>query len=347
MTLKEIIEENLRTKNPELDLGNCEITGYEIELQSLNEYKHLQKLNLASNQMLNTSFLKGLIHIKKLYLYHSNLQDVSFLESLPELEELVLSGNPIQDYSYLKNLKELQYLNLHHNKISDFSFLQNLVELQELHLSSTQVKDFTFLQNLNQLKYLYLNSNQITNLSFLKDATQLKSLSLQKNGIQDISSLDSLPQLKRLDLRYNEIENISLEFLNKFVNLEELTVYGNPIKNIPESLYRSTNGSRYIFKNIRNYLEDQEKSSSSDKTLKIILIGNGSVGKTQIAKRWTEGKNYVFESEHNSTHAIAFLEKKLGDVTLQLWDFCRTRPLPCHASAFYENQCHFLLGLGF
>jgi len=339
MTVKEIIEENLRTKNPTLDLADCGITGYEIELQLLKKYEHLQKLNLGSNQILNTSFLKNLAQVRQLYLHHSKVHDISFLKSLPELKELVLTLNPIQDYSFLKNLKKLEYLGLYGNKIYDFSFLQNLVQLRDLDLRSTHIKDVSFLKNLNQLQTLRLDSNQIQDLFFLQDTPQLRNLylenneirefsylrylqqlqtlNLRKNGIQDISSLENLPQLKLIDLRYNEIEYIFLEFLNKFPNLEKLAIYGNPIKNVPVEIYNSNEN----ILNIRNFLEDQEKSSSPDKTLKIILIGNGSVGKTQIAKRWTEGKNYVFESEHNSTHAIAFLEKKLGDVTLQLWDF--------------------------
>lgn len=47
---KQLIEENLKTKNPYLDLGNCGLNGTEEELSLLKEYTHLKAL-IFSNEV--------------------------------------------------------------------------------------------------------------------------------------------------------------------------------------------------------------------------------------------------------------------------------------------------------
>jgi GTPase SAR1 family protein len=45
------------------------------------------------------------------------------------------------------------------------------------------------------------------------------------------------------------------------------------------------------------------------------------VGKTQVAKRLVEQDAFVFDGQHNSTHAIVMLRRKLADFQLNCWDF--------------------------
>ena len=284
-------------------------------LQSLNQ---LQTLDLSQNQIQDYSFLKSLNQLQTLDLSDNQIQDYSFLKSLTQLQDLYLRRNQIQDISFLKSLTQLQDLYLRRNQIQDISFLKSLNQLQTLHLSQNQIQDISFLQPLNQLQTLHLSQNQIQDISFLKSLNQLQTLDLSDNQIQDISFLKSLNQLQTLDLSDNQIQDISLDFLSYFPKLKKLYLYDNPIQNIPEEIF---NKSLENIGDVRNFLEDQKKASKPNKTLKIILIGNGSVGKIQIAKYWTEGENFVFNTQHDSTHAIVLLDKKLGDVCLQIWDF--------------------------
>jgi Leucine-rich repeat (LRR) protein len=94
---------------------------------------------------------------------------------------------------------------------------------------------FIILKDLNQLTTLNLCSNQINDYSFLIDLKQLTSLDFSWNEISDISSLEELNKLITLNLEDNRIQNFNLD-LNLLPNLEELSLYGNPIQNIPKEV---------------------------------------------------------------------------------------------------------------
>lgn len=68
-------------------------------------------------------------------------------------------------------------------------------------------------------------------------------------------------------------------------------------------------------------MEEIAKGSEKNSAVKLILIGNGDVGKTQIAKRLEQQEQFVFNTQHDSTQAIVLLQKKIGDFEVQIWDF--------------------------
>ncbi|WP_337043847.1 leucine-rich repeat domain-containing protein [Emticicia sp. 17c] len=248
----QLIEENKRTQDPFLDLGNC---GLENELPNeLLDCVWLKRLNLGTryynpeqkewiNSKNNNGFnrfngaeltiLQNLPQLQCLYLhghYVYQIRDVSFLSNLPQLQSLDLSDNEIRDVSFLSNLPQLQILCLSSNQIRDISFLSNLPQLQTLHMGDNQIQDYSFLSNLTQLQSLALFNNKIQDIGFLSNLPQLQTLDLSYNRIQDISFLQNLPQLQSLDLRNNEIHDVS--FLQKLPQLEYLDLYNNQIHDI-------------------------------------------------------------------------------------------------------------------
>ncbi|UTA66520.1 leucine-rich repeat domain-containing protein [Emticicia sp. 21SJ11W-3] len=246
----ELIEENIRTKNPFLDLGNCGLVG-ELPNEILKCKDWLERLNLGvyyfdpeskisipSKNKGNRNKIKGkgldalqnLPQLQSLDLHYNQIQDISFLQNLSQLQSLDLSSNQIQDISFLQNLSQLQSLDISINQIQDIRFLQNLSQLQSLDLSSNQMQDISFLQNLSQLQSLDLSFNQIQNYSFLQNLSQLQSLDLRSNQIQDYSFLQNLSQLQSLDLRYNQIKDIS--FLQNLYQLLSLYLSSNQIQDI-------------------------------------------------------------------------------------------------------------------
>lgn len=137
---------------------------------------------------------------------------------------------------------------------------------------------------------------------------ELQTLDLTSNQIQDISFLQGLQNLTSLDLSGNQIQDISLDLLNNFPQLEKLKLNNNPIQNIPQEIFREHD----CLKEVRHYLEDAAKGKAKNREVKVILIGNGSVGKTQIAKRMVEQENYIFDEQHNSTQSIVLMQRQLN-----------------------------------
>jgi GTPase SAR1 family protein len=217
----------------------------------------------------------------------------------------------------------LRYIRL---KLSDLSLLQHLTQLTQLNLWQNKIKDLNPLQHLVKLTQLDLGGNHgISDLSPLQHLTQLTQLYLLNNQISDLSPLQHLTQLTRLDLRSNKISQITLDFLNCFPELTTLQLDGNPIQNIPREIFdkQKTN----VLPEVRHYLEGVAKASSQVYQAKIILIGNGRVGKTCLVKRWLDN---TFNPAEPSTHAIQLrhheLEtlaraKKFTNIQLNIWDF--------------------------
>ncbi|MEO7049471.1 MAG: ADP-ribosylation factor-like protein, partial [Ferruginibacter sp.] len=77
----------------------------------------------------------------------------------------------------------------------------------------------------------------------------------------------------------------------------------------------------------KEYFKGLEQGSISEYESKIILVGNGRVGKTCIVNRWLEDR---FDESEESTHAIILKSKKFPEIAaknklkslrLNIWDF--------------------------
>jgi internalin A len=248
---KRLIEENLATKNPVLDLGNCGLHGTEPILDRLAECKHLETL-ILSNEWLG--FERGIKRSKNEGKANdlrqlpralpANLQtliaggygdlwginDLQPLVGLHQLQTLNLSSNHISDLSPLATLPSLRWLNLSQNTIQDLSHLASLIQLETLNLNWNQDLDLETLPELKNLSTLYLNSCQLTNLQALAIHQGLRKLLLSSNQVSDLSPLANLKELEHLSLSENEIED-----LNPLANLkeiEQLSLNKNKLKNI-------------------------------------------------------------------------------------------------------------------
>lgn len=77
-----------------------------------------------------------------------------------------------------------------------------------------------------------------------------------------------------------------------------------------------------------------------DTTLKVIVVGNGQVGKTSMITRFAKG---IFTNEYKKTIAVDFLEKKLflnaigEEVTFLLWDTAGQEEYDAITRTYYKG----------
>ncbi len=302
------------------NLISLDLTDNEIKnILFLQHLTNLTNLYLGNNQISDISFLQNLTNLISLDLSENQISDISVLRDSINLVSLYLGTNQILDISFLQNLTNLTNLNMDSNQITDISILKGFLNLKNLHISHNQIIDISSLKGLTTLARLDLSNNQITDISFLKGLTNLTGLNLHNNRIRDISFLKGLTNLISLNLGKNQITNIFLSFLNQFPKLVTLYLYGNPIQNIGKEIFYKKYSN--VLEDVRNFLEDAEKGTAKNNEVKLIFVGNGNAGKTQIAKRLAEQEKYVFDTQHNSTQSIAILERDLENYKLYLWDF--------------------------
>jgi Leucine-rich repeat (LRR) protein len=264
----QLIEENLRTQDPFLDLGNCGLTSLPNALFALT---HLEALNLGAGyydyekqEWIETKNRKGwneltsnkleqlsqIPKLKALFLFRTiSGGDISFIEKLTNLTLLDMRSNQIMDYSFIEKLTNLTLLNLWNNQIKDIRFLEKLTSLTNLNIGNNQIKDIRFLEKLTSLTTLDLRRNQIRKIS-LENFKNLSEINVSNNPLQSISLrnfpkiqvldlsslklgkivLNDLPSLQSLDLNNNQINKI--HFLEKLTNLTNLYLYNNQITDI-------------------------------------------------------------------------------------------------------------------
>ena len=281
---RQLIEENLKTKAPVLDLGNCGLDGSEKALYfPLTQANHIETL-ILSNDWFELEKNKWIRKISQNRGYRNCLIQVP--AALPKkLKTLILFGGLPPK-----------------RRIQDFSFLKGLTQLKHLNLGGNYIQDYTFLAGLTQLKHL--------------------------------------------DLSKNQIQDISLDFLNAFSELKELKLQDNPIQNIPTEIYNKWDN---VLHDIRHYLEDLTKGATQNNEVKVILIGNGSVGKTKIARRLAEKDEFAFDTEHHSTHAISLLQCSIDcdfmpkGLQFNLWDFGGQDLYHATHRLFMQTRALFLL----
>jgi small GTP-binding protein len=226
-------------------------------------------------------------------------------------------------------------LNLYKVKISDISFLKDFLHLTHLDLSSNQIADISPINQITGLEELYLSNNQILDISVLKKLTNLKLLALNDNEIFDISALSNIKELKRLDLRYNKISQIPIDMLEmgmeikwEFQHIKDgIYLNGNPLETPPIEIVMQGNEA------VRNYFKELRKKSVRLLQSKLLIVGNGEVGKTTLMKKLKDSSFQVEVGKEPSTHGINIIpwemdcyfdtgsKLELEKVKLHLWDF--------------------------
>ena len=261
------------------------------------------------------------------------------------MQSLNLSGNPLTALpESLGQLTQLQSLDLSGNQLTALpESLGQLTQLQSLDLSGNQLTALPeSLGQLTQLQSLDLSGNQLTALpESLGQLTQLQSLDLSVNQLTALpESLGQLTQLESLDLRDNpltalpewlgDLRNLIILWANnnwltdlpstlgQLARLRELHLNGNPLN--PELAAAYEEG----LDDVKRYLRAKAEAQVVLNEAKLILIGEGEVGKSCLlgalrGDPWEEGRP--------TTHGIEIKPVKVTDpatgmeITLNGWDF--------------------------
>jgi len=274
-----------------------------MPLESLNE---LVSLSLSNNQITDISPLKMLKNVFSLGLGMNEVTDISPLRELENLIELSLEENQLADISALQNLIQLAVLDLNDNRISDISALNNLTLLTHLYLNDNQLSDISALENLTQLTHLYLNYNQLSDISALNNLIQLTHLYLCDNQLSDISALKGMANLKRLDLGNNRITLLPVDVARWGMEIkweyEQISygmyLEGNPLKTPPVEIVKIGTEA------VQDYFKELKRETVRLMECKILIVGNGEVGKTSLMKKLIDNSYQLEEGKEPTTHGI-------------------------------------------
>ncbi len=317
-----------------------------ISLLSKLNHIHALSINYASN-LHDISALSALTNLEELTLQHcTKLDNLSPISKLTQLKYLNLE---VTNAAWLFRSDDSAY----QTKL-DLQQLETLSDLKYLSLAGRLCDfDLSVLRKLRKIETLDLGyCEYISNIQPLNFCTNLKVLNLQSCSIRDISLLEKLSDLRRLDLSYCT-NLINIESLKYLINLEKLDLYGvnaafecspkalaldsfvhletlyvSNLSSAPQVLC-SADYNDNALPRIRRWQKDLKDLVASgpapEMTIKVFILGNGRVGKTQLRRRLT-GQSY--DESVISTHGIE-VENIVGDyhdesgqpLNFKFWDF--------------------------
>ncbi|MFM8968594.1 MAG: COR domain-containing protein, partial [Vulcanococcus sp.] len=184
------------------------------------------------------------------------------------------------------------------SQLSDLGILRHLASLQSLNCSWTQVSELEPLRGLASLQNLDCSGTQVSELEPLADLHNLQSLMAHNLTIRDFPRT----------LLFSEC-------------LHRLGLEGATIPGIPEESYSSCNYDFNCLTLLRAHILDLEAEAIPINSVKILVLGNGTVGKTQLCRHLAGAP---FDPSVPSTHGItvrSIAAESNGEATYVLWDF--------------------------
>ena len=240
---------------------------------------------------------------------------------------LDLSGKGISELpDEIGQLANLQILDLRNNQLKTVpESLGQLANLQELYLYNNQLKTVPdSLGQLANLQELYLFSNQLKTVpESLGRLANLQWLDLDNNQLTTVpDSLGQLANLQELDLDNNQLKTVPSS-LARLEKIRHFRLGGNPLNPALQSAYNAG------LDELRAYLRSLEEPGLRELLYeaKLVLVGEGDVGKTTLLKAMTgQGPREDEPSTHGVNIDVQALhlshpEEEGIEIQLNAWDF--------------------------
>lgn len=296
-------------------LNLCGLPLGDDQLGFLAEIPTLRALNLSENERITQlnlpDSLRGLEQIR--ITENPNLRHLRLPAALPALRRLELQQNKLVQLDLPAGMKRLHTLYAQKNALETLHFGGDCAVLEFLDLSDNQLSAFTLPQGFGHLKYLYLNNNRLETLDFHNPLGELDTLHLKNN------------QISRLPDRLMKLDN-NLQKLRLLPNLQMLYLGDNPLQGISVEVVGESSLPGLI-----NYLRSGAKSHMLPlHQAKMILVGNGEVGKSSIRIRLLD-KEAPLPKKEDRTPGLDIAKytvkemnappKQPFDFQLNIWDF--------------------------
>jgi internalin A len=304
--------------------------------------------------------LQGLKHIP---------EGVWTLDKIQALELVGMQDIKIPDAIGL--LTGLKLLGLYSNHLEELPAAVGLLtNLKKLGLSSNEFRTFPKeIFKLERLKELRLSANWISEIpAEIGSLRELVDLRLKNNAITSLpAEIGNLRYLERLSLASNGINTLPPEIGN-LRHLKILDLRGNPIRELPAELGNCTGLSGLLLtdpgklsfppgdvaelgvKAILGYLQAAQQGTESVWESKLLIVGEGAVGKTWLYEALNERKAGGNRAKDGATLGIEIgpldlVSPDAPEVTMRLncWDFSGQDTNHATHQFFFSERTLFLL----
>lgn len=255
---------------------------------------------------------------------NKNLAEVRFEVPLKQLVYIDLSECALTELDFPAGFDALEKAYLQKNQLKQARFQGGCKALLLLDLSENQLTAFTLPAGFDELAYLYLNRNQLLHLILNERLDKLDTLHLNDNKLLSIQMHQKYPGLLSLYLENNQFSMLPDDLFTSLPNLAFLTLKGSPIGNLQKEIYEKDGN---VLTGVRDFLIGLSKGEAANNEVKLVLVGNSSVGKTTLVK-YLRDSIFKEEEKEDTTHGIQVSEWQPTDehgvamgLKVYAWDF--------------------------
>ena len=273
------------------------------DLAPLSSLVRLRVLDFRTQIVSNLRSLSGLLELESIHMDFSSVRDLTPLARLSRLREIHCSGCDSIVWRTLPALTSIQVLHASHCDLTDVGFLARLTGLRELYLYKNPLSDIAPLAALDRLEELNIDETSAAELHPIQNLKSLRYLSCTSTPAKDWQSLKPLWE----------------QFALRNLVAHEVDWPGVP----PEVL--STGIVDNCLPRLRAHLADLNAGATAQRQTKLMVLGNGRVGKTQVVRRL---RQQPFDDTVPSTHGVMVTSATLparapnqAADTLHVWDF--------------------------
>ncbi len=273
----------------EQQTGSLRLSGLELTYipADLLDMPWLQELFLDDNYLSKINNLDNLTQLQYLSLEHNQLTRIENIGQLTLLKTLKIAYNKIEKIENLEGLVNLTELDLHHNRIKQLDNLDQNVKLEFLGLSSNDIDELENISHLQNLVSLYVAHNQLKNINALQGLDNLRRIVLTNNRIHSLK-----PVLEHIKRGLNVLLEYSFRDKEEGIYLRHNLALSEPSLEVVEK------GREAILR----YFEDADAHGTRKlQFIKLILVGNSRVGKTNLSEFLRKG---VITLKSVSTHIL-------------------------------------------
>jgi internalin A len=284
------------------------------DLAPLAGLQSLQSLNLSDCPgVTDLAPIASLQALQSLYFWYCRaVEDLAPIATLQALQSLdLIDCHAVTDLAPIAKLKALQSLNLGSCfGVTDLAPIAKVEALQSLNLDSCHgVTDLAPIAKLKALQSLNLDGcYSVTDLAPVAELQALQSLYLMDcTGVTDLAPLGNLPGLQTLNL-CGCAPPLSQQLLRYFADHPCLT---RLIADKAAGVLREVLSRHYrdnCLPRLRAHLAELDSGAETENELKVILLGNGRVGKTQLCRRF---RGEPFDGDIPSTHGVQIWREEL------------------------------------
>ncbi|NEQ30823.1 MAG: hypothetical protein F6K04_07455 [Leptolyngbya sp. SIO4C5] len=359
-----------------LGLSGNQLTELPEAIASLTQ---LQALDLSENQLTELpEAIASLTQLQTLDLSGNQLRELpEAIASLTQLQVLDLSGNQLTELpEAIASLTQLQTLNLHFNQLTELpKAIMQLTQLKILLLGFNRLTKLPAETGcLSSLQELSVFSNSLTTLpDSLSRISGLKLLCLAARGNEQsfengnpliqlpkcVRALRGLKTLQANDCQLNEIP----DWIDELSELEHLFLDFNNVRDLPISLGKLskiksidldgnplspdlTAAHDQSVEAVLQYLQSRMEGEISLNEAKLILVGEGEVGKSCLlgalrGDQWIENRLTTHGIEIKSVLVSA--SNNGTEITLNGWDFGGQRVYRPTHQLFFSSSAVYLV----